>query len=97
MQRFTLPDAKRLNPGFHRKLMEPGHLRAGGKWVNYFCAIPNRENKPLPKRRTGKEQEQRGHHFAPYADDLMLLVKSKRAANRVMESFKRNESEDSRI
>ena len=38
--------------------------------------------------RLDQELEQRGHHFARYADDLMLLVKSKRAAERVMASLK---------
>jgi len=33
-----------------------------------------------------KELEARGHHFVRYADDLMIYVQSKRAAERVMES-----------
>ena len=36
-----------------------------------------------------KELEKRGHQFARYADDLIILVKSKRAAFRVMESISR--------
>ncbi len=36
-----------------------------------------------------KELEKRGHQFARYADDLIILVKSKRAAYRVMESISR--------
>ncbi len=36
-----------------------------------------------------KELEKRGHQFARYADDLTRLVKSKRAAYRVMESISR--------
>jgi RNA-directed DNA polymerase len=36
-----------------------------------------------------KELERRGHHFARYADDFILLVKSARAAQRVMASVKR--------
>jgi len=36
-----------------------------------------------------KELERRGHQFARYADDLTILVKSKRAGERVMESIGR--------
>jgi RNA-directed DNA polymerase len=36
-----------------------------------------------------KELEKRGHKFARYADDLIILVKSKRAGERVMESISR--------
>lgn len=36
-----------------------------------------------------KELEHRGHHFVRYADDFLILVKSQRAAERVMASIKR--------
>ena len=36
-----------------------------------------------------KELEKRGHRFARYADDLTLLVKSRRAGERVMASISR--------
>jgi len=36
-----------------------------------------------------KELERRGHRFARYADDLVILVKSSRAGERVMASVKR--------
>jgi RNA-directed DNA polymerase len=36
-----------------------------------------------------KELEKRGHRFARYADDLIIVVKSKRAGNRVMASVSR--------
>ncbi len=36
-----------------------------------------------------RELEQRGHRFARYADDLIILVKSQRAAERVMRSITR--------
>jgi len=36
-----------------------------------------------------KELEQRGHRFARYADDLIILVKSQRAGERVMSSISR--------
>jgi RNA-directed DNA polymerase len=35
-----------------------------------------------------KELEQRGHRFARYADDFIILVKSQRAGQRVMTSLK---------
>ena len=34
-----------------------------------------------------KELEARGLHFTRYADDTIILVKSEKAANRVMESI----------
>ncbi|MCF6266735.1 MAG: group II intron reverse transcriptase/maturase, partial [Desulfuromusa sp.] len=34
-----------------------------------------------------KELENRGHHFARYADDLIIMVKSQRAGERVMQSL----------
>lgn len=36
-----------------------------------------------------KELEKRGHRFARYADDFMILVKSQKAGERVMQSIKR--------
>ncbi len=36
-----------------------------------------------------KELEKRGHRFARYADDVIILVRSKRAGERVMESISR--------
>jgi len=36
-----------------------------------------------------KELEKRGHKFARYADDFIILVKSKRAGERVMRSVRR--------
>ena len=36
-----------------------------------------------------KELERRGHHFARYADDFLVLVKSAKAAERVMNSLTR--------
>ena len=36
-----------------------------------------------------KELERRGHHFARYADDFLVMVKSPRAAERVMASLTR--------
>jgi len=36
-----------------------------------------------------KELERRGHHFARYADDFVILVKSQRAGDRVMTSIQR--------
>ncbi|MGE6437009.1 group II intron reverse transcriptase/maturase, partial [Shewanella baltica] len=36
-----------------------------------------------------KELESRGHHFARYADDFIILVKSLRADGRVLKSITR--------
>jgi RNA-directed DNA polymerase len=36
-----------------------------------------------------KELERRGHRFARYADDLIILAKAERAAYRVMASISR--------
>jgi len=36
-----------------------------------------------------KELKRRGHHFARYADDFLILVKSAKAAQRVMVSVAR--------
>nr|WP_281422454.1 reverse transcriptase domain-containing protein [Shewanella hafniensis] len=36
-----------------------------------------------------KELESRGHHFARYADDFIILVKSQRAGERVLKSITR--------
>lgn len=36
-----------------------------------------------------KELESRGHHFARYADDFIILVKSERAGHRILESITR--------
>ncbi|MEZ5536554.1 MAG: group II intron reverse transcriptase/maturase [Thiolinea sp.] len=36
-----------------------------------------------------KELEKRGHHFARYADDLIIMVKSPRAGERVLQSLTR--------
>jgi len=36
-----------------------------------------------------KELERRGHQFARYADDFIILMKSKRAGERVLESISR--------
>ena len=37
-----------------------------------------------------RELHRRGHRFARYADDLIILVKSERAAQRVMRSITRH-------
>ena len=73
------------------------YLRAG-VWVNGVFQPTDKgvpQGSPLSPLlanilldRLDKELEKRGHHFARYADDLMLLVKAKRAAQRVMASLK---------
>lgn len=44
-----------------------------------------------------KELERRGHRFARYADDLQVLVKSRRAGERVMASLKRYLADELRL
>lgn len=44
-----------------------------------------------------KELERRGHRFARYADDLLVLVRSRRAGERVMASLKRYLADELRL
>jgi RNA-directed DNA polymerase len=44
-----------------------------------------------------RELEQRGHRFARYADDMIILVKSRRAAERVMRSITRTSVRGTKI
>ena len=43
---------------------------------------------PTQERKLDKELSRRGHVFARYADDFLILVKSAKAAQRVMESIR---------
>jgi len=40
-------------------------------------------------KHSGNELERRGHRFARYADDFIILVKTQRAGERVMTSVTR--------
>lgn len=41
----------------------------------------------IPLDDLDRELERRGHRFVPYADDLMVLIKSERAGQRVKASL----------
>lgn len=88
-----------------RKVGDKGILRLIGKYLRAGVVVNGRLNAtsegvpqggPLSPLLSNillddldKELERRGHQFARYADDLIILVKSKRAAYRVMESISR--------
>jgi RNA-directed DNA polymerase len=88
-----------------RRVRDKGILRLIGKYLRAGVVVNGRLNEtskgvpqggPLSPLLSNillddldKELEKRGHQFARYADDLIILVKSKRAGERVMESISR--------
>lgn len=88
-----------------RRVRDKGILRLIGKYLRAGVVVNGRLNEtskgvpqggPLSPLLSNillddldRELEKRGHQFARYADDLIILVKSKRAAYRVMESISR--------
>ena len=88
-----------------RKVRDKGILRLIGKYLRAGVVVNGRLNEtskgvpqggPLSPLLSNillddldKELEKRGHQFARYADDAIILVKSRRAAYRVMESISR--------
>ena len=88
-----------------RRVSDKGILRLIGKYLRAGVVVKGRLNEtpkgvpqggPLSPLLSNillddldNELERRGHQFARYADDLIILVKSKRAAYRVMESISR--------
>jgi len=88
-----------------RRVRDKGILRLIGKYLRAGVVVNGRLNatsKGVPQGGPlspllsnillddlDKELEKRGHQFARYADDLTILVKSKRAGERVMESISR--------
>jgi len=88
-----------------RRVRDKGILRLIGKYLRAGVVVNGRLNEtskgvpqggPLSPLLSNillddldKELEKRGHQFARYADDIIILVKSKRAAYRVMESISR--------
>ena len=88
-----------------RKVRDKGILRLIGKYLRAGVVVDGRLNQtamgvpqggPLSPLLSNillddldKELEKRGLRFARYADDLIILVKSKRAAYRVMASISR--------
>ena len=88
-----------------RRVRDKGILRLIGKYLRAGVVVNGRLNetsKGVPQGgplspllsnilldNLDKELERRGHQFARYADDLIIMVKSKRAGERVMESISR--------
>jgi RNA-directed DNA polymerase len=88
-----------------RRVSDKGILRLIGKYLRAGVVVNGRLNEtskgvpqggPLSPLLSNillddldKDLERRGHQFARYADDLIILVKSKRAGARVMESISR--------
>jgi RNA-directed DNA polymerase len=88
-----------------RRVGDKGILRLIGKYLRAGVIVNGRLNEtskgvpqggPLSPLLSNillddldKELERRGHQFARYADDLIILVKSRRAGERVMESISR--------
>jgi RNA-directed DNA polymerase len=88
-----------------RKVSNKGILRLIGKYLRAGVVVNGRLNQtskgvpqggPLSPLLSNillddldKELQRRGHQFARYADDLIILVKSKRVGERVMESISR--------
>ncbi|MEJ2024075.1 MAG: group II intron reverse transcriptase/maturase [Deltaproteobacteria bacterium] len=86
-----------------RRVRDKGILRLIGRYLRAGVVVNGRLNKtpkgvpqggPLSPLLSNillddldKELEKRGHRFARYADDLLILMKSKRAAERVMASI----------
>jgi RNA-directed DNA polymerase len=88
-----------------RRVRDKGLLRLIGRYLRCGVVVNGRLNQtvrgvpqggPLSPMLSNillddldRELEKRGHRFARYADDLIILVKSKRAASRVMASISR--------
>lgn len=88
-----------------RRVRDKGILKLIGKYLRAGVVVNGRLNQtskgvpqggPLSPLLSNillddldKELEKRGHRFARYADDAVILVKSERAACRVMESISR--------
>ncbi len=88
-----------------RQVRDKGLLRLIGRYLRCGVVVNGRLNQtakgvpqggPLSPMLSNillddldKELEKRGHRFARYADDLIILLKSQRAASRVMASISR--------
>jgi len=102
---FDMVDHDVLMNRVSRRVSNKGILRLIGKYLRAGVVVKGRLNatsKGVPQGGPlspllsnillddlDKELEKRGHQFARYADDLIILVKSKRAGERVMESVSR--------
>jgi RNA-directed DNA polymerase len=102
---FDTVDHDVLMHRISRRVKDKGILKLIGKYLRAGVVVNGRLNKtskgvpqggPLSPLLSNillddldKELEKRGHQFCRYADDLILLVKSKRSGERVMESISR--------
>jgi RNA-directed DNA polymerase len=102
---FDTVDHDTLMNRVSRRIRNKGLLRLIGKYLRCGVVVNGRLNRtamgvpqggPLSPMLSNillddldKELEKRGHRFARYADDLTILVKSKRASHRVMSSISR--------
>jgi RNA-directed DNA polymerase len=102
---FDTVDHDVLMHRISRRVTDKGILNLIGKYLRAGVVVNGRLNKtskgvpqggPLSPLLSNillddldKELEKRGHQFCRYADDLILLVKSKRSGERVMESISR--------
>src|SRR3990170_7773567 len=100
---FDTVDHDVLMSRVSRRVKDKGLLRLIGRYLRTGVVVNGRLNQtakgvpqggPLSPLLSNillddldKELEKRGHRFARYADDLIILVKSKRAGERVMESI----------
>lgn len=100
---FDTVDHDVLMSRISRRVSDKGILRLIGRYLRAGVVVNGRLNKtsegvpqggPLSPLLSNillddldKELESRGHRFARYADDLTILVKSKRAGERVMASI----------
>lgn len=102
---FDTVDHDVLMSRVSRRVRDKGILRLIGRYLRAGVVVDGRLNEtskgvpqggPLSPLLSNillddldKELERRGHRFARYADDLTLLVKSRRAGERVMASISR--------
>ncbi|MBI5675781.1 MAG: group II intron reverse transcriptase/maturase [Nitrospirae bacterium] len=102
---FDTVDHDTLMNRVSRRVRDRGILRLIGKYLRAGVVVDGRLNQtskgvpqggPLSPLLSNillddldKELERRGYRFARYADDLTILVKSERAAYRVMDSISR--------
>lgn len=102
---FDTVDHDVLMSRVSRRISDKGILRLIGKYLRAGVVVDGRLNEtskgvpqggPLSPLLSNillddldKELEKRGHQFSRYADDAVILVKSKRAGERVMESISR--------
>jgi len=102
---FDTVDHDVLMSRVSRRVTDKGLLRLIGRYLRCGVVVNGRLNQtakgvpqggPLSPMLSNillddldKELEKRGHRFARYADDLIILTKSERAAHRVMASISR--------